>query len=154
MAGKKEPPLPRYTLEKNEKRGGWDLKREGGERATKHFDNKADATAGGALSNALPGGVGSVRIHKEDGRSRRSEPFLEAEIRKRRRANIQQQVCSADFRSQLRLQRPLLAQIRPCPAIRLTGPETPNIPTQTKPARATLNPDIDRSCGSGRRGRR
>ena len=78
MTGKKEPPLPRYTLQKNEKRGGWDLKREGGERATRHFDKKADATAGGALSNALPGGVGSVRIHKEDGEIQEERTFPKA----------------------------------------------------------------------------
>lgn len=75
MAGKKAAPLPRYTLEKNDKRGGWDLKREGADRATKHFETKADATVGGALSDALPGGVGSVRIHKEDGKVQEERTF-------------------------------------------------------------------------------
>ena len=74
MSDKKTPPLPRYTLEKNDKRGGWDLKQEGATRARKHFENKADATACGALSDALPGGVGSVRIHKEDGKNVPKKP--------------------------------------------------------------------------------
>lgn len=75
MADKKPPPLPRFTLEKNTKRGGWDLKREGADRATKHFENKSEATARGALSKALPAGIGTVRIRKENGKLQEERTF-------------------------------------------------------------------------------
>lgn len=71
----KKPNLPRYSVEPNEKRGGWDLKKEGAERATKHFEKKSDATKGGVLSDSIAGGVGSVRIRKEDGTIQEERTF-------------------------------------------------------------------------------
>ena len=44
------------------------MRPEGGGRSRAHFDKKADATKGGALSDAVGAKGGSVRIHKEDGK--------------------------------------------------------------------------------------
>jgi hypothetical protein len=74
----KDPNLPRYSVQPNEQRGGWDLKKEGAARATKHFEKKSDATKGGVLSDAIAGGVGSVRIRKEDGTIQEERTFPRA----------------------------------------------------------------------------
>lgn len=60
--------LPKYTLDHNEKRGGWDLERDKTGRVVKHFETKADATKGGALEKAVGTQGGSVKIQKENGR--------------------------------------------------------------------------------------
>jgi hypothetical protein len=57
--------LPRYDLVHNKQTAEWDLKNSQG-RVVKSFDNKADATKGGALEKAV-NGEGSVRIHKRTG---------------------------------------------------------------------------------------
>jgi hypothetical protein len=57
--------LPSYHLVEKDRK--WRLEPEGGGRAKKVFDNKGDATAGGALKDALGKAGGSVRIHKRDG---------------------------------------------------------------------------------------
>lgn len=60
--------LPKYTLEKNEKKDRWDLVNDASNRTMKSFVKKSDATKGGALEEALGSGGGSVKIQKEDGR--------------------------------------------------------------------------------------
>ncbi|WP_168069647.1 DUF2188 domain-containing protein [Sphingomonas kaistensis] len=71
----KEPSLPKFHLVKDSKRDGWKLEPEGGGRARARFDTKADATKGGALSDALGKQGGSVRIHKEDGKVQEERTF-------------------------------------------------------------------------------
>ena len=67
--------LPKFTLKQNDKRGGWDLTKDGSDRARKHFDTKGEATKGGALADALGKGGGSVKIQKENGRFQEERTF-------------------------------------------------------------------------------
>lgn len=60
--------LPKFTLEKNEQKNQWDLVNDATNRTVKSFDTKDDATAGGALKNAVGSDGGSVKIQKENGR--------------------------------------------------------------------------------------
>lgn len=60
--------LPKYTLDYNERRDTWDLTRDLTDRVIKRFDTKGDATAGGALRQAVDADGGSVEIQKENGR--------------------------------------------------------------------------------------
>ncbi|MBO9380713.1 DUF2188 domain-containing protein [Sphingomonas histidinilytica] len=64
----KQPNLPKFTVTKNDKRGGWELTKDGNERATKHWDTKTELTKGGALADAVGKGGGSVKIQKGDGK--------------------------------------------------------------------------------------
>lgn len=57
--------LPKFHLVEKGKK--WRLEPEGGGRAKRVFDSKDEATAGGALKDALGKFGGSVRIHKRDG---------------------------------------------------------------------------------------
>ena len=59
--------LPKYTLDHNEKRGGWDLEQDKTGRTVRHFDTKEDATKRGALKKAVGSEGGSVKIQKMDG---------------------------------------------------------------------------------------
>lgn len=45
--------MDKYTLHKDQKSEKWRLEKEGSDRAVKLFDRKADATKGGALSDAI-----------------------------------------------------------------------------------------------------
>lgn len=69
----KEPDLPKYHLLKKDDK--WRLEPEGGGRAKRVFNTKAEATAGGALKNALGDAGGSVRIHKKDNRIQEEQTF-------------------------------------------------------------------------------
>ncbi len=69
----KKPELPKYHLVSKEDK--WRLEPEGGGRAKRVFDTKGDATAGGALRDALGKGGGSVRIHKQDGTIQEERTF-------------------------------------------------------------------------------
>ncbi len=60
------PKLPRYPLDHNEKRGGWNLENQAG-RTVKHFETKADATAGGVLKKAVGQEGGTVKISEREG---------------------------------------------------------------------------------------
>lgn len=60
--------LPKFTLENNEKRNTWDLKKDKTSEVVKRFDTKADATKGGALKRAVGSDGGSVKIQKGNGR--------------------------------------------------------------------------------------
>ena len=60
--------LPKYTLEKNEKRDNWELRNDKSDKLVKSFDTKADATKGGVLERAVGSNGGSVKIQKENGR--------------------------------------------------------------------------------------
>jgi hypothetical protein len=60
--------LPKFTLEKNERKDRWDLKNDRTDQLVKSFDTKADATKGGALEKAVGNSGGSVKIQKENGR--------------------------------------------------------------------------------------
>lgn len=46
---------------------GWDIKKEGGERASGHFDTKTDAISRGK-ELAKSGGLGQIKIHGQDGK--------------------------------------------------------------------------------------
>jgi hypothetical protein len=59
--------LPKFTLEKNERKDTWDLRKDKTHNLVRSFGTKADATKGGALKRAV-GGEGSVKIQKENGR--------------------------------------------------------------------------------------
>ena len=65
--------LTRYDLTYNKKTGGWGL--EFGRGKVKSFESKADATAGGALSELIGRSGGSVRIHKMNGRIQEERTF-------------------------------------------------------------------------------
>lgn len=60
--------LPKYTLDKNEKTGRWDLEHDKTGEVVKTFRTKDDATKGGALEKAVGGEGGSVKIQKADGK--------------------------------------------------------------------------------------
>jgi len=60
--------LPKFTLDKNERKDRWDLTNDKTNRTVKTFDTKADATKGGALERAVGPAGGSVKIQKENGR--------------------------------------------------------------------------------------
>ena len=60
--------LPKFTLEKNEKKGTWDLSNDKSNRVVKSFEVKSDATKGGVLEKAVGAQGGSVKIQKENGR--------------------------------------------------------------------------------------
>lgn len=59
--------LRKFTLSHDSKKGDWKLQQDGASRATKRFDTKAKATAGGVLADALGNAGGSVRIEKVKG---------------------------------------------------------------------------------------
>jgi hypothetical protein len=75
VAMAKKPNLPKFDLVKDDKKGDWKLEPEGGGRAKRRFDTKEDATKGGALSDALGGAGGSVRIRKTDGTIQEERTF-------------------------------------------------------------------------------
>lgn len=51
----------------NKKKGGWDVKKEGGKRPSAHADRKSDAVARGKeLAKKVP--LGQIKIHKQDGK--------------------------------------------------------------------------------------
>lgn len=60
--------MPRRTIYHVTKKssGGWDVKKEGGQRSSCHFDTKDQAVDRGRdLSKAS--GLGQLKIHKQDG---------------------------------------------------------------------------------------
>ncbi|WP_374531081.1 DUF2188 domain-containing protein [Novosphingobium sp.] len=69
----KKPDLPKYHLVPDGEK--WRLEPEGGGRAKRVFDSKAEATAGGILKAALGKAGGSVRIHKQDGEIQEERTF-------------------------------------------------------------------------------
>ena len=56
--------LPKFTLEKNEKKDAWDLRNDKTDRLVKTFDTKGDATKGGRLERAVGPSGGSVDVGK------------------------------------------------------------------------------------------
>ena len=54
-----------YHVNTNPK-GGWDIKKEGGQKSSGHFDRKADAIDRGK-ELAKSGDLGQLKIHKQDG---------------------------------------------------------------------------------------
>lgn len=60
--------LPKFTLEKNERKDTWDLRNDKTDKLVKSFDTKGAATKGGALEKAIGPEGGSVKIQKENGR--------------------------------------------------------------------------------------
>ena len=47
--------------------GGWDVKKEGGQKASGHFDKKSEAVERGK-ELAKSGPLGQIKIHKKDGK--------------------------------------------------------------------------------------
>jgi Uncharacterized protein conserved in bacteria (DUF2188) len=72
------PKLPKFTLEKNEKKDAWDLRNDATNRLAKSFGTKADATKGGALERAVGPTGGSVKIQKENGRIQEERTYPRA----------------------------------------------------------------------------
>jgi hypothetical protein len=70
--------LPKFTLSHNENKDKWELKEDKTHKLVKAFENKADATAGGALSKVI-GGEGSVKIEKMNGRYQEERTFPRGE---------------------------------------------------------------------------
>lgn len=66
--------LPVYYLNHNKKADNWKLETKSGQ-AIKDFENKADATKGGALSKAIGPQGGSVKIRTMDGRIQEERTF-------------------------------------------------------------------------------
>ena len=54
--------LPKYTLSHDDKKNDWVLREDRSVKVRHRFQNKADATSGGALRKALGQGGGSVKI--------------------------------------------------------------------------------------------
>lgn len=67
--------LPKFTLEHNEKKGGWDLTNDKTDRTIKHYDTKEQAIKGGSLEKALGDDGGSVKIQKVNGRIQEERTF-------------------------------------------------------------------------------
>ncbi len=61
------PKLSKYTLEYNEKKEKWDLKKDETHQVVKSFPTKEDATKGGVLKTSVGTSGGSVKIQKQDG---------------------------------------------------------------------------------------
>lgn len=59
--------LRKFTLIPERDGSGWRLCEDGSGTQICRFDTKEEATRGGVLEAALPGGRGSVKIQKEDG---------------------------------------------------------------------------------------
>ncbi len=60
--------LRKFTLEFNEKKEQWDLKKDVSNQLVKSFQTKADATKRGVLEKAIGKPGGSVKIQKKNGR--------------------------------------------------------------------------------------
>lgn len=67
--------LPKYTLSKDKAQNDWVLKNDGTKKVADRFDTKAEATAGGSLSDALGPAGGSVKIKTTDGRIQEERTF-------------------------------------------------------------------------------
>ena len=73
------PKLPKYTLEYNEKKEKWDLKKDITHQTIKSFETKEKATSAGTLSKALGKEGGSVKIQKENGRFQEERTYPRSE---------------------------------------------------------------------------
>ena len=67
--------LPSYHLTRDKKRGGWQLEKDGSDRATARFETKANALKRGALRSAVGKEGGSVKIHKQNGRIQQERTY-------------------------------------------------------------------------------
>jgi hypothetical protein len=67
--------LPNYHLTRDKKRGGWQLEKDGSDRARARFETKAEALKGGALKAAVGQDGGSVKIHKQNGRIQQERTY-------------------------------------------------------------------------------
>lgn len=67
--------LPRYTLEKDERKDRWELQQDSNGKVVRTFDTKEEATARGVLKRAVGKEGGSVRIQKENGRFQEERTF-------------------------------------------------------------------------------
>jgi hypothetical protein len=70
-----EGKLPSYHLTRDKKRGGWQLEKDGSDRARARFDTKAEALKGGTLAGAVGKEGGSVKIHKQNGRIQQERTY-------------------------------------------------------------------------------
>ena len=61
-------PLPKFTLEYNEKKDNWALENDKTNRVVRTFGTKEHATKGGVLERAVGNDGGSVKIQKMNGR--------------------------------------------------------------------------------------
>lgn len=69
------PRLPKYTLEKDERKDRWELQKDSTGKVVKTFSTKERATARGVLKRAVGNEGGSVKIQKENGRFQEERTF-------------------------------------------------------------------------------
>lgn len=67
--------IPKYTLEKDERKDRWELQQDSNGKVVRTFDTKEEATARGVLKRAVGKEGGSVRIQKENGRFQEERTF-------------------------------------------------------------------------------
>lgn len=70
--------LPKFTLDKNEKKGVWELTNDKTNKIIKSFEVKTDALKGGILKRLLGEAGGSVKIQKENGRFQKEQTYPDA----------------------------------------------------------------------------
>jgi hypothetical protein len=59
--------LPKYTLKHNDKKGKWDLAKDGSGQVVHSFNKKETATKGGVLKRTVGPAGGSVKIQTKEG---------------------------------------------------------------------------------------
>ncbi len=69
------PNLPRYSLVSDEAKGDWRLRNDQTGKTTRRYATKREATRGGVLEDAVGGGGGSIRIHKQSGEFQEERTF-------------------------------------------------------------------------------
>ena len=75
--------LPKYTLSRDDKKNDWVLKEDRSARVRHRFENKAEATRGGALRKVLGQAGGSVKIQKRNGRIQEERTYPKSKDPKR-----------------------------------------------------------------------
>jgi hypothetical protein len=77
--------LTKFTLDKNEDKGKWELTNDVTNRVVESFGTKAQATKGGVLERAVGSDGGSVKIQKENGRFQEERTYPRSADPKRSR---------------------------------------------------------------------
>ena len=75
--------LTKFTLSFDDEKSDWALKQDKSNRVVRRFENKGDATRGGALSEAIGQGGGSVKIQKQNGKFQEERTYPRSKDPKR-----------------------------------------------------------------------
>jgi len=78
-------PLPKFTLEFNEKKDKWELEKDKTGEVIKIFKTKEVATKRGVLKKAVGDEGGSVKIQKEDGKFQEERTYPKSKDPKKSR---------------------------------------------------------------------